>query len=365
MSAYSQREDVLRMYQRQGYERAPLSMNMSPSLVEEFCRRYGHKDYAETFQFPLRGLTDPGFSWNFEEAWRIPDRPRDWSHYYPGGFEHPVKFDGWGIAHEAYPNTQHMTRMHYPLERAETLEEFKAYPWPDFERLDFSYLKPQVEAIHRRDLAVILTAECTIWEIAWYLRSMDAVFCDMATESELAFYLFDKITDLACYRVRKFAEAGVDILALGDDIGMQSTPMMSNEMYQTWIKPRLTKVISAAKSVKPDLLIMYHSCGYCRPFIQDLIDAGVDILNPVQPECMDFAEIHAEFGDRLSFNGTLGTQQLMPFGTPDQIRAEVRRNLGIAGKKGGLYCCPTHMLEPEVPWENILAYVEAVHDFRP
>jgi len=298
MGTYNPREDVLRMYRRQGYEQAQVSMNLCPSLGEEFLRRHGHKDYAETFQFPLRGLTDPGFSWNFEEAWRIPDRPRDWSAYYPGGFEHPVKFDGWGIAHEAYPNTQHMTRMHYPLEHAETLAEFKSYPWPDFERLDFSYLKPQVESIQRRNLAVVLTAECTIWEIAWYLRSMDAVFCDMAMESELAHFLFDKITDLACFRVRKFAEA------------------------------------------------------------------GVDILNPVQPECMDFAEIHAEFGDRLSFNGTLGTQQLMPFGTPEQIKAEVHRNLTIAGKQGGLFCCPTHMLEPEVPWENILAYVEAVREFR-
>jgi uroporphyrinogen decarboxylase len=78
---------------------------------------------------------------------------------------------------------------------------------------------------------------------------------------------------------------------------------------------------------------------------------------------MDFAGIHAEFGDRLSFNGTLGTQTLFPFGTPEQIRAEVFRNLDIAGDKGGLFCCPTHMLEPEVPWENVLAYVDACREY--
>ena len=83
------------------------------------------------------------------------------------------------------------------------------------------------------------------------------------------------------------------------------------------------------------------------------------MLNPVQPECMDFAEVHAKFGDRLSFNGTIGTQTTMPFGTPDEVRETVRRNLGIAGEKGGLLCCPTHMLEPEVPWANIEAYVDA------
>lgn len=107
---------------------------------------------------------------------------------------------------------------------------------------------------------------------------------------------------------------------------MQDSPMMSTEMYQQWLKPRLAKVIAAAKEVKPDILISYHSCGFCKPFINDLIDAGVDILNPVQPECMDFNEIFAEFGGRISFNGTIGTQQLMPHGTPEEVKAEVHKN---------------------------------------
>jgi len=98
--------------------------------------------------------------------------------------------------------------------------------------------------------------------------------------------------------------------------------------------------------------------------IDDLIEAGIDVLNPVQPECMNFAELHAEFGDRLSFNGTIGTQSHMPFGTPDEVRKVVFENLQIAGDKGGLLCCPTHMLEPEVPWENVEAYVKACRDFK-
>ena len=95
------------------------------------------------------------------------------------------------------------------------------------------------------------------------------------------------------------------------------------------------------------------------PFIEDLIDAGIDVLNPVQPECMDFKEIHDAYGDRLSFWGTLGTQTTLPFGTPEEVRELVLRNLKIAGPKGGLLCTPTHLVEPEVPWENMEAYVEA------
>ena len=145
---------------------------------------------------------------------------------------------------------------------------------------------------------------------------------------------------------------------------MQESIMMSTDMYRYWLKTRLKKVIQAARDVNPDILISYHSCGFIEPFIPDLIDAGVDILNPIQPECMDFGEIFEKYQGQISFNGTIGTQRLMPFGTPEEIRAEVWKNLDIAGEKGGLFCCPTHVLEPEVPWENIEAYVAACKEYR-
>ena len=89
----------------------------------------------------------------------------------------------------------------------------------------------------------------------------------------------------------------------------------------------------------------------------------MDVLNPIQPECMDVEKIFREYGDRLSFHGTIGTQSVMPFGTPEEVRANVKRNLDLAGDKGGLFVAPTHLLEPEVPWENIRAYVEACQNY--
>ena len=185
---------------------------------------------------------------------------------------------------------------------------------------------------------------------------------DMALEDEKAVWLLDQITDKACYRTEIFARLGADIIGLGDDIGMQDSIMMPVEMFQQWLKPRLRKVIQAAKSANPEVLISYHSCGFIEPFISDLIEIGVDILNPVQPECMDFKEIHDKYGSQLSFSGTIGTQDLMPFGTPEDVKKEGKRNLKIAGEKGGLLCCPTHLLDPEVPWENIEAYIDACNE---
>jgi len=112
------------------------------------------------------------------------------------------------------------------------------------------------------------------------------------------------------------------------------------------------------------LLVFYHSCGFVEPAIPGLIDAGVDILDPVQPECMDFAKLHALYGDRLSFHGTIGTQTTMPFGTPAEVEAVVKRNLDIAGPRGGLMPAPTHLVEPEVPWENMEAFIRACRNYR-
>ncbi len=98
--------------------------------------------------------------------------------------------------------------------------------------------------------------------------------------------------------------------------------------------------------------------------IPQLIEAGVDVLNSIQSECMDFGEIYQKYGDKISFHGTIGTQTVMPKGTPEEVKEDVWKNLDIAGEKGGLFVAPTHMLEPEVPFENILAYVEACRTYR-
>lgn len=360
------REILIKLYHRKGIESASVGFILCESLEKEFKKRYpAAASYQDHFNFPYRIVVDPGFSWNFDNLDMIPEQTSiDWYPYYPEGFEYSVKFDGWGIAHEDNPNSMHMTKMHYPMKNFTSLEEMKAYPLPDYTKVDFSPLQKQMDDIHDQGLAVFVWQECTIWETAWYLRSMDNLMMDMVMEDEKAVWLLDQITEKACYRAEIFARQGADIIGLGDDVGMQESIMMSMEMYQQWIKPRLQKVINAAKSVNPDVLISYHSDGYIEPFIPELIEMGVDILNPIQPECMDFKEIHDKYGSQISFNGTIGTQRLMPFGTPEEIKEEVKRNLDIAGEKGGLFCCPTHILEPEVPWENVEAYAEACHEYR-
>ena len=355
----NKRENILSLYRRQGYERAPINFMLCPELVEVYKKKTGDLECKvdEYFDFDIREINAlPCVTASDEE----------YKKYYDHDFKEGTIFDDYGVAHEpGSEEAKHFTRMYHPMEKMKDIEEMENYPFP---QIDTSYGKQQeenVKKIRKKGYAVSGGYEATIWERAWYLRSMPELMCDMMVDDEKAVFIFDKLTEDAIIQCTSFAKAGVDIIRMGDDVGMQSTIMMSVDMYSKWIKPRLKKVIDEVKKVNPDVLIQYHSCGYITPFIDHLVDAGIDILNPVQPESMEFKEIYDKYKDKLSFNGTIGTQTTMPFGTPEEVYNKVHDNLNIVGPMGGLFCAPTHILEPEVPWENILAYVKACKDYNP
>lgn len=350
------RENLIRLFKRKGYSEVPIQFDLCPSLTNVYKKNTGSSlSYQEYFDFPMREITFP----DPQEQKTV-----NWKRYYPEDLHKETVFDAWGIAREPGSKAAaHMTRMRHPMASFTSLEEFKAYPFPDYSSVSTESLIAKIKSIHEQDLAAYGFMECTIWETSWYLRDMTLLMMDLLSGEKRADWLLDKVTELACIRAARFAQAGADILKLGDDLGMQSTLLMSPENYRKFLKYRHEKVIREARKYNPSIIIHYHSCGYITPLIEDLIDIGVDVLNPVQPECMDFKEIHSRFGHILSFSGTLGTQTTIPFGRPEDIKKIVHRNLDVAGSRGGLLCCPTHLLEPEVPWENILAYVDACRSY--
>jgi uroporphyrinogen decarboxylase len=220
-----------------------------------------------------------------------------------------------------------------------------------------------VGELQARGLAVIGGLEETVFEIAWQLRSMERLFGDIFDHDEKAAVLLDKITDRRVATAQAYASAGVDILALGDDVAMQNGLLMSKKMYRQWFKPRLARVILAARERNPDVKIWYHSDGKINDLIPDLIEAGVEILNPVQPECVDPTWVKATYGGELAFSGGLGVQSVLPFGTPVEVRAHVRETIHALGAGGGLIVGPSHVIERDVPLENILAMLAAIDEY--
>ncbi|MBE6614081.1 MAG: hypothetical protein E7631_02070 [Ruminococcaceae bacterium] len=349
------RENYISIARRTGYEYMPVQFHMCPSLQEKYEAWRREND-----------LTLPLGERNVGDLPAVcADRETFLAYYKGKDFRPGTHIDGWGVAHEpGSAAAYHMTYMHHPMADFDSVEQILAYPMPQYQAEGLAEQIRQTKVVHEEDCAAIGQMQCTIWETAWYMRGMENLLCDMMSEDPMAEVLLDRVTDIAVQRAVSYAKAGADGIFLGDDIGMQHTIMMGKELYGEWLKPRLKRVIDAAKAVNPELLIFYHSCGHVTELIPQLIEAGVEVLNPVQPECMDFAKIHAEYGDRLSFHGTIGTQSVMPFGTPEEVRKKVFENLDIAGKKGGLYACPTHMLEPEVPLENVIAYIRACMEYR-
>lgn len=353
----TERENFFSIIRRTGYERVPASYDLCPFL-QETCTDKIATLLEEIHFTPTPMINAPG----------IPVKDPDTEKFrkYYDNLKEGATIDIYGIANEpGSAAAMHMTHMRHPLEEMETVEEMEAYPFPEFVASQELIEKTLADnlALKAQDKVICGNMQCTVWETAWYLRGMEMLMMDMMAEEDTAAFVLDKVTELAIQRAEFFVKTGADTLYFGDDIGMQKTIMMSEELYCTWLKPRIKRVIDAARAINPDVIIFYHSCGFVEPFIKHLIEVGVDVLNPVQPECMDFEEIHAKYGDRISFHGTIGTQTTMPFGTPEEVREAVFRNLDIAGKHGGLLVAPTHLLEPEVPWENIKAYIEACNDY--
>ena len=185
---------------------------------------------------------------------------------------------------------------------------------------------------------------------------------DMVDQPAWADCLLERLMEQNLIRAEAYTRAGADLIITGDDVANQENLMFSPDCWRKLMLTRWRKVWRKIKEINPDCKIWYHSDGNINAIIGDLIEAGVDILNPLQPECLDLDAIHKRYGQRLVFDGCIGTQSTMPFGSPSDVRARVREVIDKYGRNGGLIVSPTHALEPEVPLANIDALFAACHE---
>lgn len=345
------RERVLLAMNRKKPDKVPKEADFTPPAYELFKQKAGTGDPVLYFNMEMRGA---GFG--------ATTRRTDFSKYL-GELPPGTTVDEWGVGHTP-GSMHHFTKMVHPMQKFKTPSEVAGYPFPDIkENYRHSRLEEEVERLKRSGFAVG-GSWGSIFETSWYMRGMEEFLADLYENPDLVTAILDKVTDICCFQAERMAQAGADILRGGDDVGTERAMMMSPQTWRRWLKPRLASVIAAAKKIKPDILFFYHSDGFIEPIIPDLIEVGVDILNPVQPECMDPAKLKKQYGDKLAFWGTMGTQSTMPFGTSDDVRKVVRERIETVGYDGGLLLAPTHVLEPEVPWENIVAFFDEIEKFH-
>lgn len=319
-------------------------------------------DLLERLGVDVRGLF-PLNSHNDRVAERIRREPKG------DGEEVEAFVDEWGITqHRPYPDGLYFTALRHPLEGVISVDDVTKYPWPDTgDPRRIAGLHDLAAAYQAQGRAVMIKGVLAgIFEMAQRVRGMAPLMMDLASDEALAGALLDKMVELklnfwemALPQLRDV----VDVISEADDYGTQVSQLISPRMFRRLMKPRLAILFGRIKALAPDAKLFFHSCGNVRPLLPDFIELGVDILNPVHVRAtgMNPVELKRDFGrDIVFWGGGVDTQDVLPHGTPAEVRDDVRRNIDALAPGGGFVFNTVHNIQADVPPENVVAMVEAL-----
>jgi uroporphyrinogen decarboxylase len=277
-----------------------------------------------------------------------------------GEVEPATWFDEWGIGHWAGGLEGTLERHYPPLARAENVHDVEALPPPI---IDVCTDAAAVERYHAAGYPVFGYAG-SIYEWSWWLRGMEEFLMDLVSAPELAQAVLQKVEQHTTRLALATAESGVDVLCFYDDAGMQRGMQLAPALWREFVKPAWRRVLGAVRTRFPDVRFFLHCCGKIEAIVPDIVELGFHVLHPIQPECMDFASVYEQCGSRIALAATISAQRTFPFGTPDQVRQEVRRLAEIVAADRRAIFMPSNRIQPETPWENILAFADACRQLR-
>lgn len=277
--------------------------------------------------------------------------------------EKEVYTDEWGIGWRSAPyetpfgNGRYTEVCGHPLADDAAVASYKA---PDPMRPELYREAEELVRKYKKDYWLVGVTVTTVFEAAWALRGLEQMMMDFIMDPDLVDAILDIPFNYHLAAAEKLTEIGMDMIWIGDDVGSQHTMMFSPDTWRRYFKPRMAEFIRRVKAINPAVKVAYHSDGMIKPIIPELIEIGLDVLNPIQPLSMDPGEIKKEFGDKLCFWGTIDEQETLPFKTPADVAAETRHRMDVVGKGGGLILGPTHHVQLDTPMENFRAMVETI-----
>ncbi len=262
----------------------------------------------------------------------------------------------------------YMDISHHPL-AGFSVGDLEDYPFPKGnDPTRFTGLRERALKIRQHTPYALSSGICGVtYEVCWYMRGLERWFVDMKENPEFCAALLDKTSEYWVEWLTGFlTEVGdlLDVIMIGDDLAGQDGPLFGPSFYRSVVKPRQKRVTDTIRGLTR-AKIWYHTCGSCAEYIPDLIENGVDILNPVQISArnMDPVILKARFGDKLTFwGGGIDAQHVLPFATPDRVRAEVAKNIRIFKPRGGYVFSNVHNIQAGVPPENVVAFYDAAYD---
>lgn len=296
------------------------------------------------------------------EAVRQRNRARD---------PHSDCIDSWGSGQMEIVENDWFPGIH-PIPEARTVDDLERYEgWPDMsDPSRIAHVRKAAQQLADENQFAILATPWLLFpfERAHAMQGMDVFLLNMAMDADFARALLEKIAGYCKQLMGRFLEElgdNVDIIKIGDDLGIQKGLMISPQMYRDIIKPVHADFISFIKS-RTSAKILFHSCGDVGPLIGDFIEMGIDILNPIQTSTGSMSDLPAlkkRYGKNMVFCGGIDTHRILPFGSVEDVRQEVRRVMEILGPGGGCMIGPVHTVMNDVPPENVLAMVDAVEEF--
>jgi len=281
------------------------------------------------------------------------------------GVRRKTFFTGQGDKKQSYKNV-----IASPLKDAKNVQDILNYNcWPDLDDFDYSVIGKQCQQAEGR--AVFFMGDrlnrIAQFKPAQYLRGMEQLLTDTILNPELFMALINRIAEFYSEyltRILTAADRMIDVVVTGDDFGTQNGLIISHQMWRDYLYPGFKRFIDISHSF--NVPVMHHTCGSIYEIIPDMIEAGLDILNPLQPDTyrMDFAAIKREFGSSLCFHGGISIQKNLPFGSPKDVKKEVREVFEALGKDTGYIACTAHNIQADTPVENIIALFEAYEQLR-
>ena len=281
------------------------------------------------------------------------------------GFE-----DEWGVVRRRPPGGHYYDIVASPMADMDTKTAIERYRWPDpHDPGRFRGLKEKARDLHENtDYAVVLQMNCTHFLRCGELRGWENFYMDLAGEPEFAVALMNRYLDyklaIAERALEEVGENADVVFCLSDDIGMSDRTLVSPQMYRELLKPLQKKLFDFFRE-RTSAKRFFHCDGAVYPIIKDFIEVGTEALNPIQVSAKgmdDTQKMKREFGNRLSFWGAIDTYQVLPYGTVDEVRDEVRRRIDDLGPGGGYVVCSVHNIQPEVPPQNVVAMFDAAYE---
>ena len=349
------RERCIRAISHEDVDRIPLTFNARPEVVSRLIRRLGCRDNEELLEAlhvderyapPLK--LESEFLLKNAKLKEGPYGPACTIRYQG---EYEVRRDVWGIESVWAPShTYTYTFVKHPLQEV-SLEE---YTWPKVVEESAEAVRKYCKVYGERYLVVGYVTH--LFEIAWQLTGFNQLIRLMYENPSYVDRILDGLDKIRFEEAKLLIDAGVDVIYDGDDAGAQTTMIISPFLWRRHLKRRYKQLADLCH--KHGVFLMFHSDGWIEPIVPDLVEIGVDILDPVQPECMDPAEIHDKYGDKLCLHGTISVQSTLPFGKREDVINEVKKRIEKIGLTG-IILGPTHAIQPDTPLENILTLYEA------